>query len=293
MKNIPKIRRFIPDIHLKSPLTNAMPGFFADSATITHPELQHGHRHLNVELNFMKSGTLTYMMGGRLQMLREGETAVLWANYPHRIQSASNRAEVLWAIVPIQKFLGWRFPRQFHQRLLGGELLVDSVPMPEQDHALFKQWCQDQKNPHPGHEEIMALEFHARLRRLECRLRHGNQRSKRMKNAANVTHFLSAGAVKMASYVARHFHERISLGNIAGAAGLHPNYAARLFRSNFGVSTGRFLAEYRIAHAQTLLQTTDAKVLDIALASGFQSSSRFYATFQSLAGKPPKTFRRN
>ncbi len=51
------------------------------------------------------------------------------------------------------------------------------------------------------------------------------------------------------------------------------------------------LTFHRIAHAQRLLATTDAKVIDVANESGFPSLSRFYAAFRSVCGQTPNAFR--
>ena len=52
-----------------------------------------------------------------------------------------------------------------------------------------------------------------------------------------------------------------------------------------------YLAQYRVAHAQRLLATTDRTVLDIAMEAGFTSASRFYVTFQKITGKSPRAYR--
>ena len=53
-----------------------------------------------------------------------------------------------------------------------------------------------------------------------------------------------------------------------------------------------YLLQYRITHAQRLLLTTDDKVIDVALASGFSSQSSFYAAFVRQVKTTPQAFRR-
>lgn len=50
--------------------------------------------------------------------------------------------------------------------------------------------------------------------------------------------------------------------------------------------------DQRVSHAQRLLTTTDMKVVDIALDSGFPSPARFYAAFKRNAGQSPAKYRR-
>lgn len=239
----------------------------------------------------MESGSVIYLLGGRLQELKTGQLSVFWAGYPHRIYSATKGAIMIWATLPLQEFLAWQFSETFHQRLLSGELMIDGMNHPEKDRLELRMWHQDLATRNADSRDIILLEYQARLKRLEQNLK-APQRSARIVQPHGAFHrILDVGAVKMATYIGKHFQNELHLADIARAAGLHPNYAVRLFRKNFGVTIGRFLQQYRVAYAETLLRTTNAKVLDIALDSGFQSLSRFYEIFQRETGQSPKKFR--
>ncbi len=66
----------------------------------------------------------------------------------------------------------------------------------------------------------------------------------------------------------------------------------RLFRRACGSTLVEHVTFHRIAHAQRLLATTNAKVIDVANESGFPSPSRFYTAFRAVCGQTPKEFRR-
>lgn len=95
----------------------------------------------------------------------------------------------------------------------------------------------------------------------------------------------------MEHFLQQHFTEALDVPTIARAAGVHPQYASALFRQHRGYPLVEALARQRVRHAQSLLAGTDATVLDVALTSGFQSLSRFYAAFQRFAGQSPRQFR--
>jgi AraC-like DNA-binding protein len=80
-------------------------------------------------------------------------------------------------------------------------------------------------------------------------------------------------------------------GEVAASVSLHPNYAMQLFRRYTGRTIVNYLNQYRIAHAQQLLLTTDKSVLDIAYESGFNSLSRFYAVFRATCKQSPGRYR--
>ena len=96
---------------------------------------------------------------------------------------------------------------------------------------------------------------------------------------------------EMAQFIAVNHGRHLRVAEIAEAVNLHPNYAMSLFRKTFGISLVDYTTQHRISHAQRLLVTTDAKILDIALESGFGSLSRFYASFSAACGQSPKEYR--
>ena len=52
-----------------------------------------------------------------------------------------------------------------------------------------------------------------------------------------------------------------------------------------------YISECRVSHAKALLATTDTKVLEIAMDSGFGSISQFHEIFKRLCGCTPRAFR--
>lgn len=274
-------------INLAEPAYNLSVGI----VPFAHFMKDHSHSHPNVEINFMESGSVIYLLGGRLQELKAGQLGVFWAGYPHRIYSAKEGAVMIWVTLPLQEFLKWQFSKSFHRRLLGGELLIDELNHPEHDRMELRMWHEDIGSRRSGFEEIVLLEYQARLKRLEGNLGIPRRSCKMIESGNSSSCMLATAAVKMAIFISRNFNRNIHLEDIAGSASLHPNYAVRLFKKNFGVTIGRFLQQYRVAHAEALLQTTDAKVLDIALDSGFQSLSRFYEIFKREKNQSPKKIR--
>jgi len=96
----------------------------------------------------------------------------------------------------------------------------------------------------------------------------------------------------MASHIALHYAEPLTVEEIGRKAGLHPNYAMNLFRRTFGVTLLQYLTQHRLFHAQRMLATTEALVVDVAFASGFGSLSRFNEAFKRAFGATPREFRK-
>lgn len=58
----------------------------------------------------------------------------------------------------------------------------------------------------------------------------------------------------------------------------------RLFRSLAGISVWKYVLQFRVAHAQRLSITTNDKIADLAVASGFGSLAPVYAAFKKWSG---------
>ena len=88
------------------------------------------------------------------------------------------------------------------------------------------------------------------------------------------------------------YSEPLSLTEIAESALLSRFYFARLFRSETGITPGRFLAAIRIHQAKSLLLSTSMSITDISSAVGYNSLGSFTNYFTASVGVSPGRFRR-
>lgn len=92
-------------------------------------------------------------------------------------------------------------------------------------------------------------------------------------------------------YVFQHFREDITLAQVAGLCGYTPNYFSTLFHKTCGTCFTEFLSRLRLNYARMMLVTTDESIADIALASGFYSTSSFYRAFKKQINMSPAEYR--
>ena len=90
--------------------------------------------------------------------------------------------------------------------------------------------------------------------------------------------------------VASEFVE-LSLTDLAPRMGCSPRHLSRLFRKEVGTSFRQKQTELRLARACELLATSNAKVVDVALTSGYQSNSLFSLMFKKRFGVSPGKWR--
>ena len=89
---------------------------------------------------------------------------------------------------------------------------------------------------------------------------------------------------------ARYF-EKLSVADLAGAAGLSRAYFSEQFRRTFGESPHAYLLTRRLERAAALLRHTDRSVADICLAVGLQSIGSFTTSFTRMYGRSPTAYR--
>jgi AraC family transcriptional regulator len=97
---------------------------------------------------------------------------------------------------------------------------------------------------------------------------------------------------RVASFVHEHLHEDVSLMQMAEEAKLSRAYFSQMFRQSTGVAPHQFVLRARVERAKELLVKEDARILDVAIACGFQTQQHFARAFRALCKVSPTQFRR-
>jgi AraC-like DNA-binding protein len=251
-------------------------------------------RHDEIEINFLDRGSLTYLFGGQHVTVEARQVTAFWAAVPHQIIGFDKLNFYYVVTVPFGWVLQWGLPEQMLAALTQGQVIADRRRARGQlDRQLFDQWHRDITSGSRMEREVIVLELRARLLRLSQFVQNkeampvSTPRADGKQQQTNLEK-----AESMACFVARHYKSRIQIKDIAECVGLHPDYAATLFRKTFGTTLNVLITRHRIAHAQRQLVSTDEQVVNIAHDSGFESLSRFNKAFKQLAGMTPRQYRK-
>lgn len=252
-------------------------------------------RHDEIEINFLDRGTLTYLIGGDRVTVQPRRVTAFWAAVPHQIV-AFNKVSFYYVVtVPFGWVLQWGLPERFMTALTQGQIVADPNPdRAKLDQRLFEQWHEDVELAPDANREVVVLELRARLLRLAGTVLENHRHVAAAPEATaprQQTNLEKAEA--MACFVARNYTSRIQVRDIAECVGLHPDYAATLFRKTFGTTLNVLMTRHRVAHAQRQLVTTDERIVNIAQDSGFDSLSRFNRAFKQIAGTTPREYRKS
>src|SRR6056297_1897159 len=86
-----------------------------------------------------------------------------------------------------------------------------------------------------------------------------------------------------------HVADPVKLGDLANAAGVSPRQLNRLFHDRLGRSTMGYYRDLRLETARALLRNAPLSLTEIALATGFASSSHFSRVYAQHFGGPPSS----
>jgi len=93
------------------------------------------------------------------------------------------------------------------------------------------------------------------------------------------------------AYVETHFHEKVTLSDIACLCGMSATQFSRVFKRQQGQTFREFLLQYRIHKSFDLLKDHHVAVTDVALSVGFNDPSYFARMFQRYTGVKPSRYR--
>jgi AraC family transcriptional regulator len=93
-------------------------------------------------------------------------------------------------------------------------------------------------------------------------------------------------------YVEAHLDEEIAIGAVARHAGISHWHFQRIFKALTNETLKTYIRSRRFASALDRLATTDERILEIALASGFDTQESFTRAFKKAFDMTPGGFRR-
>lgn len=99
---------------------------------------------------------------------------------------------------------------------------------------------------------------------------------------------------KIATYIAEHVDEQLSLNSVAQSFNISPSYLSRLFKDGMGMNFSEFIISKRFEKAaQLLVEEKNSKVKDIAERLGYLNLPYFNRLFKERYGMTPLQYRKH
>lgn len=93
------------------------------------------------------------------------------------------------------------------------------------------------------------------------------------------------------SYIEKHYAEEISLEALAKSGNVSKSECLRCFKLSLQTTPYKYLMEYRLSKAATLIKNTDEPIGNIASKVGFRHMSHFGKCFREKTGYAPRDYR--
>lgn len=249
------------------------------------------HWHRAVELFYIPRGQLDYSTPDGVLSFREGTGGFVNANVPHSTLSHTDGTiQLLHLFDPmlISGIPGSRIEQKYVLPLTasGVEILALDSKDPLQGEALRLLESTFRLNPSEPGYELLLREALSRLWLLL--LDAFAPQLERPGKTSRISEYLK----EMLVFIHEHYSEKLSVDQIAEAAGISQRRCFQIFKSYLHTTPVEYLNHYRIQAACTLLRRTEDSVTDIALACGMGSSSHFCTQFREATGLTPLEFRK-
>lgn len=99
----------------------------------------------------------------------------------------------------------------------------------------------------------------------------------------------SADVIKeILGHIQNHYTEELSVRSLARRFGYSESRFSHLFSERVGCSLPKYVNGLRCRRARSLLQLSDASIVEIALQAGFSSVRSFYRAYAQEYGVPPR-----
>lgn len=92
--------------------------------------------------------------------------------------------------------------------------------------------------------------------------------------------------------VKKNYQEDLNLRYVSDCLHLNSDYLGQLFKKETKISFSRYLNDYRIKRAQSLLKGTEQSIADISEGVGYTTTAYFYRNFKAICGISPKEYRK-
>lgn len=99
--------------------------------------------------------------------------------------------------------------------------------------------------------------------------------------------------MQIKEYIDEHISEELTRVEIGKAFYRNPDYIARIFKNEEGVSLTNYVRVRRIRIAQNLLAETDRSIERICQDVGYSYNTYFFNTFKAVTGISPSKYRKN
>ena len=244
------------------------------------------HDHSAVEICLTREGTVEYTVDGAEYEIQRGEILIIPPDLPHSLNMGENSSRYLYLFEP-DAILGMRDIKAMMQQFNRPFYLHDGSDA----HNRIREILLKIQNAYEQKDVMWNTICYGYVLRMYAVL--GQQYLPRPRvRSGEASHNVDSEVITAAmGFINSHYHEDLSLDDVAGFAGFSRYYFSRSFKKQTGYSFKDYLCQKRLQVAMDLLIRTNRPMRDVAADSGFGSVATFNRVFRENKGCTPTQYR--
>lgn len=243
------------------------------------------HKHLRIEINYVKKGNCILHLDNESVTFREGEIMIITSEVNHLFEAGSEGTTLMQL-----EFLPEIFS---HFNWNTGAMAGGSAPTPvflfSEENRLIKiinnvrimravQRIVNELEAKSPYYQYLVVMYYAELLILICRYM----------DEAYLPICTNESLRKAIAYIRLNYHTDINVHSVACHVGLSERYLRVLFAQHLNLSPLDYLNQIRINKAVELLRNTEMSIKEICFQCGFQSPQYFSRVFKQQMGVSPR-----
>lgn len=244
------------------------------------------HDHSAVEICLTREGTVEYTVDGAEYEIQRGEILIIPPDLPHSLNMGENSSRYLYLFEP-DAILGMRDIKAMMQQFNRPFYLHDGSDA----HNRIREILLKIQNAYEQKDVMWNTICYGYVLRMYAVL--GQQYLPRPRvRSGEASHNVDSEVITAAmGFINSHYHEDLSLDDVAGFAGFSRYYFSRSFKKQTGYSFKDYLCQKWLQVAMDLLIRTNRPMRDVATDSGFGSVATFNRVFRENKGCTPTQYR--
>jgi len=233
-------------------------------------------QHCGISIGFVIAGTFQYRSCSHQELMAPGSILLGNSGQPFECSHDHGAGD---------RCISFKYTPEFFERAVGApaRFRISRLPPLRATAPLVARACAALTEAGNGSWEALAIDVAAQAIQLANDIDCGDANVP-LNAVARVTH-----AVRT---IERHADAALPLHRLAKQAALSPYHFLRTFTRITGVTPHQFALRVRLREAALRLALDDARVIDVALDSGFGDLSNFNRTFRAEFGVAPSAYRR-
>jgi YesN/AraC family two-component response regulator len=255
--------------------------YFSVEEKYTSPK----HWHKEIEMIYVETGMATISVDSKMLAINQGEVMIINGGAAHFYADITKHGKV-WVIKFCKDILmNVNFSKENNNHI---SKLYDHTFMCTSDENLRKIISEILNSRYDDYQECYIisklLEFTVYILR-DSKIIFNTFSTVEASNSKFLTVILD--------YINENSAKDINLQMLADYLGFSVYYCSKYIKKNTGMNFIEYLNAVRIVNAEVLLLNTDKNITEIALETGFSSSSSFNRVFKKIKGKCPKEYRKS